>query len=281
MVEGRGDGPLVVLLAGLHGNEKNGVAVLADLFDDLDVEAGVVAGVLGNLPALAAHTRFVDRDMNRSFDATLKDRSDCEAGEARALLEMLDQLTTDYPNREKWLIDLHGTSGHAPPYLSICETVDTFPVAPKLPIPKVLFTPDQFPGTLVGEIVPKNWHTATFETGCLSAPVSVTNGVAVVRLILHELGVARLSETVIHRYHDALRAQSPTRALSRFTHRHIISDDDQFRMLPGFVSFQRIEKGEHLADDRNGAVLAPADGRIVMPLYQSKGQTGFYVAETF
>jgi succinylglutamate desuccinylase len=50
-------------------------------------------------------------------------------------------------------------------------------------------------------------------------------------------------------------------------------------MKPGFDSFQFIEKGELLAEDKSGAITAPIDGRIFMPLYQIAGDDGFFIVE--
>ncbi|MEL6908564.1 MAG: succinylglutamate desuccinylase/aspartoacylase family protein, partial [Planctomycetota bacterium] len=68
--EGR-PGPLVLLVAGLHGNEPGGVAALLQLFDELDgVEtAGRVVGLAGNLGALRARKRHLGVDLNRMWTA--------------------------------------------------------------------------------------------------------------------------------------------------------------------------------------------------------------------
>jgi succinylglutamate desuccinylase len=50
-------------------------------------------------------------------------------------------------------------------------------------------------------------------------------------------------------------------------------------MRPGYVNFQPIQQGEHLANDTTGPVLAPEDGLILMPLYQPQGSDGFFVVQ--
>jgi succinylglutamate desuccinylase len=50
-------------------------------------------------------------------------------------------------------------------------------------------------------------------------------------------------------------------------------------MRPGYANFQPIRRGEHLADDASGPVLAPEDGLILMPLYQSLGTDGFFLVQ--
>jgi len=50
-------------------------------------------------------------------------------------------------------------------------------------------------------------------------------------------------------------------------------------MKPGFKNFDDVHKGQELASDINGTVLSPYQGKILMPLYQSKGEEGFYIIE--
>ncbi len=48
-------------------------------------------------------------------------------------------------------------------------------------------------------------------------------------------------------------------------------------MRPGFQNFEAIREGQPLADDADGVVVAPEDGRIFLPLYQDLGDDGFFV----
>jgi succinylglutamate desuccinylase len=58
-----------------------------------------------------------------------------------------------------------------------------------------------------------------------------------------------------------------------------IVPEDHFKMRPGYRNFQRVRRGEHLADDRNGPVLAKTDGYVLMPLYQNLGHEGFFLVQ--
>jgi predicted deacylase len=69
---GRRPGPVFGLTAAVHGNELNGIRVIHDLFEQLDVQAlrgTVVAVVAVNVPGLHAHQRdFLDgTDLNKIF----------------------------------------------------------------------------------------------------------------------------------------------------------------------------------------------------------------------
>ena len=59
--------------------------------------------------------------------------------------------------------------------------------------------------------------------------------------------------------------------------RHAIQPVEGFEMLPGFKNFQKVKKGELIAKDKNGDIFSPANGRILMPLYQKQGEDGFFI----
>ncbi len=61
-------------------------------------------------------------------------------------------------------------------------------------------------------------------------------------------------------------------------YRHSISPEDSFRMEPGFRSFETVSRGQLLARDRSGEITAREGGLILMPLYQSLGDDGFFLA---
>jgi len=48
-------------------------------------------------------------------------------------------------------------------------------------------------------------------------------------------------------------------------------------MNPDYKNFQPISKGEILASDNDLNVSAPDDGLILMPLYQKRGDDGFFL----
>ncbi|MEQ9583445.1 MAG: aspartoacylase, partial [Arenibacter sp.] len=60
-------------------------------------------------------------------------------------------------------------------------------------------------------------------------------------------------------------------------YRHPIVSGDKFHMLPGFKSFDVVNKGKILAEHNDKAVLALQKSSIFMPLYQSQGEDGFFL----
>jgi succinylglutamate desuccinylase len=49
-------------------------------------------------------------------------------------------------------------------------------------------------------------------------------------------------------------------------------------MAPGFSGFDRIARGQVVAQDHRGAVRAPEGGLMLMPRYQGQGEDGYFLA---
>ena len=60
--------------------------------------------------------------------------------------------------------------------------------------------------------------------------------------------------------------------------RHAITAADEFVMTPGFRNIDRVAQGTVLAQSAKGPVVAVEDGVVVLPLYQSLGNDGFFWA---
>jgi succinylglutamate desuccinylase len=68
---------------------------------------------------------------------------------------------------------------------------------------------------------------------------------------------------------------------AKLVYRHSIQSDDKFLMRQDKVykNFDPIQKDEYLADDIHGKIFAPCQGFILMPLYQKKGNDGFFIIQ--
>lgn len=78
-VEGASEGPLLLCIGGLHGNEPAGVRALESLIAPIRSRRSVMAGdfvaIVGNSRALAAGRRFMSYDLNRAWTPGRIDRS--------------------------------------------------------------------------------------------------------------------------------------------------------------------------------------------------------------
>jgi len=120
-----------------------------------------------------------------------------------------------------------------------------------------------------------------FEAGQHTDPASVDRSEAAIWLALAATGL--LPPALSARAAAARRLLRDNRGegphLVEVVYRHRITAADDFRMNPGYRSFDRVRAGQALATDARGVVTSPASGRLLMPLYQPQGEDGFFLAQ--
>ena len=283
---------LVLVFGGVHGNEQAGVAamqrVLAQLEDDGVEVSGEVCFFAGNLQALSLGQRYVEDDLNRIWfdDAIEGARAAASAAELtaerRELRELLDALEAELERageRQVVFFDLHSTSAPGAPFVVMGDTLENRRIALGLDAPVLLGIEENVEGTMLSWFGEQGYAAVGFEGGRHGDPETALNHEAAIWLALESLSMldGKAAEHVVEGRKRLARA---SRGLPRFvavTHRHAVAREDEFRMREGYVNFDTVTKGEHLADDRTGRVLAPFGGRILLPLYQGQGSDGFFL----
>lgn len=299
-------GALVVVFGAAHGNEPAGVRALEEIFRMLEREPeanpgfifrGKLLGLIGNRQAFAAGKRFIAKDLNRQWTPANWRRVrhadpaslDAEDREMAELLELLhSEILTTRPEA-LILLDLHTTSADGGIFCIPSDDAASLRLAKELHAPVILGMLDGLQGTLLHftsgnhfEIggYPKYSIGVAFEGGQHDDPLSVSRSIAAIINCLRAAGCIR-HEDVDSRHEVILkRFSDPLPKVTRLHHVHHIHPGDAFHMRPGYVNFQSIQRGEHLADDTTGPILAPQNGLILMPLYQTQGTDGFFVVRT-
>jgi hypothetical protein len=289
--EGERPGPTMVVVGGIHGNEPSGVValerVLAELRKRKPDMRGRLLGLAGNLAALEQGVRYMTRDLNRRWYpdhlAKLRDQpreqDSSEDAEQRHLLNIFDRLDERF-DHPLVVIDLHSFSAEGPPFSVIADTLRNRPIAYELRVPIIFGLEEVVEGTLLGYLADLGHIAIGFEAGQHRDPRTVENHVAAIWIAMVAAGLlARADVPEIERYEATLEqaAAGLPRAVE-IVYRHAITPEHEFRMDPGFSSFQAIRREQRLAKDRDGVVRAPSSGRILMPLYQGLGEDGFFVA---
>ena len=285
----RPQGPRLVCVAGVHGNEPAGVAAVERVAARLAasgarLDGGLVA-LAGNLQALAAGRRFLDRDLNRMWSeqglaaARAGARATREDEELAALDAELEREIDAAPGRVV-LLDLHTTSGTGPAFVVLDDALANRRFALAFPVPLVLGLEEELVGTLVFHLASRGVTCVAFEGGRHDDPASVERCAAAIWLALEAVGMLprglRAEADAARRLLRESRGAGPQ--LFEVLYRHRIGPRDEFRMSPGYASFDEVERGQSLAVDRNGTVVSPLRGRILMPLYQAQGDDGFFLA---
>lgn len=301
------NGALVLVFGAVHGNEHAGVKALEEVFRLLNsqyednpgfVFNGNVVGILGNLQAYEAHLRFIDKDLNRQWTTDnihrIRQANRHELhGEDLEMIELLEAVHAEIEEQKPEtlvMLDLHTTSADGGVFCIPTDDASSLRLAKDLHAPVILDLFEGITGTLLRYATdghfemagfPKKTIGAAFEAGQHDDPQSVSRSVSAVMNCLRATGCIR-PDALMSRS-DAVLDQYSARLpkVTRLRHVHHIRPGDAFLMRPGYLNFQAVRKGEHLADDVTGPVLSPEDGLILMPLYQAKGSDGFFIVEPY
>ena len=282
-------GSTLICLGGLHGNEPAGVIatqrILKELREHRGELKGQVFGVVGNRQALAADQRFLDHDLNRAWQpervSRLRAGHLLDGGEDREQIELdevLSKIILGAAGRI-FLLDLHTTSGPGSAFAILDDTLPNREVALDYPVPLILGLEEELGGTLASYLALQGVTVLGFEAGQHTDRDSVDRAESAIWLALESGGFlkrglrSRATEARRHLLHDS----EIGRRIFEVRYRHHIHPSDEFEMKPGYRSFGTIEAGESLATSSKGEVQAPFGGRLLMPLYQDKGEDGFFL----
>lgn len=297
-------GPLVLVFAGIHGNETAGIVAMEKAFQMLHASlqggesafAGALLALKGNLSAIKAGQRFIDRDLNRMWmpqhihriQHSEESHLSTEDKEMTQLLELVHHALYEYQPEVLIVLDLHTTSADGGIFVIPANTDSSLRLAKYIHAPVVLGLLEGIEGSLlhftegnhftIGGF-PKKCLGIAFEGGQHDDPASVERCLGAFFTTLRSAGcipeeaLVGPYDRLLHNYASSLPE------VTRLRYVHHIRPGDGFRMRPGYLNFQPIEAGEHLADDADGPVLACCKGLILMPLYQAIGSDGFFVVE--
>ncbi len=286
------DGPMVIFLGGIHGNEPAGIVALQQVLQTLErfrlSFRGKMVGLAGNLSALSQSTRYVEYDLNRiwteeriqalSLSPTFGEDPSTDHSEQRELFLHLK----DYFQQSTagvYVIDLHTTSAPSAPFSIVLDTLHNRQLALQLPVPMILGMEEHLSGTLINYIDELGYHTLAFESGQHDDPASVEKHIAAIWILLVSIGCLQEQQIPHYRSYvqylgNAARKYPP---IFEVRYRYGILPTEKFHMRPGFENFQPVRKGQVLAENIEGQICCTERGNIFMPLYQSQGNDGFFV----
>jgi hypothetical protein len=249
------------------------------------LRSGDFLALVGNVAAASARERYIDDDLNRLWSLgrvdSVKKGEFADSAEDKEQRDLLHALHSGFDSARGPVVflDLHTTSGPGGPFCVFADTLRSRSFARRFPLPAVLGLEENLAGTLV-DYVGHIGHVAVgFEGGQHDEDVSVENLESVIWIALGELGMIDPSKVEFvrgQRERLSLRSKSMPRYLE-VVYRHAIGPGARFRMRTGFRGFDRVTKGQVVASDGGGDVLAPESGFLLMPLYQRQGDDGFFV----
>jgi succinylglutamate desuccinylase len=313
---GTSSGPLFLVFGAIHGNEKAGPLAIRTVFEILETVQkkdpnfhfrGKLVGILGNRAAFLQNTRFQKQDLNRIWtsenvgkvlETNIENLTD-ENLEMRQLLAAIRaEIEVEQPS-EIVLLDLHTTSAGGGIFIIPAEDSASLKLALKLGAPVVNGLLKGIDGAMMPFFSKENlqkyvgWQpkkrnsnaphfelqSCAFEAGQHEDLASVSRAVAAIIYCLRAINCVKTTD--LRNEHEAILVDFSKNlpSMSRLIYVHKILPDANFRMLPDFVNFQKIEKNQLLAHDRFGEIRAAESGFILMPLYQKLGSDGFFLVK--
>lgn len=283
-------------VGGLHGNEPAGVLGMLEVLERLGDAPSRVRGefvaLAGNVGALAADRRYLDRDLNRAWTTDRiellshngqgqRGGTDLEDREQRELLAEFEA-ARGRARGQVWVVDLHTTSGPGGVFTTVSDRLPNREFALAIPAPLVLGLEELVDGTLMDYLDGEGLVAMSFESGQHREPKAVERAAQGIWLALAHAGVVDADCDEVSQAREALTqefAHLPDVVEMRY--RHGLEETTGFNMLEGYQSFQPIRSDELLGQDDQGDVRAPRGGRILMPLYQEQGDDGFFIVREF
>ncbi|MEC8511026.1 MAG: succinylglutamate desuccinylase/aspartoacylase family protein [Planctomycetota bacterium] len=287
--EGR-DGPLVILTAGLHGNEPGGVRALRALFAALEdtPTAGRIVGLAGNLAALQNGVRHHGQDLNRmwtedslrALGARRPEDDTADESELRALFSIIEaeRDAARGRSREVILVDLHSTSADGGAFSVVPDSLPSRRLARDIGLPVVLGLEERIEGPLLTWLVAQGDTSAVVEGGQHEASSTRDVLLASLWVVLDHARVLPEGDVRLEQARRLLRqARGDAPEVLDLIYAHAIAEGEDFAMRGGWRNFMPVEDGCVLADQRGQEVSAPLSGYMLMPLYQGLGTEGFFL----
>ncbi len=278
----------LIVLSGIHGNEKQGIIaakrVISELEKHPDKIHGKVYFLLGNLKALASDERFVDVDLNRIFhDKNIRPNGQTayDYKEFRELRHLISEKICQNKFDNCVLLDLHTFSADSGIFCIPAENKKSFELARSFGVPFIEKLSSSLPETALHYYGEKGMTSVVFEGGKHEDPQSADLLEAAIWLtLLHEGFIHEKDFPFISEMKKRLQKASQNLPHHlELIYRHKLDDFHRFQMKEGYYNFMEVKKAEKLAIQNGKELSSPVEGLILMPLYQKKGSDGFFIVK--
>lgn len=288
---GKSGGPTIVVTGGIHGNEPAGVfalkRVLAWLNKTRPDFKGNLFAISGNLSALEKGVRFNRFDLNRVWTreqlAGLGENKVVSLSDELMQQKEIYQLIRDIIEKEEgpfYFFDLHTTSGETVPFITVNDSLLNRKFTSQFPVPLILGIEEFLDGPLLSYINELGYIAFGFEGGQHDSAKAYQYCQSFIHLALVFAGCLSAEDGLYDEHFKTLKQNMgfPPRFYEIFF-RHEIKPGEQFKMRPGFTNFQKVKEGDYLADSDGKALHAETSAIIFMPLYQGKGDDGYFLVK--
>ena len=277
------DLPSIIFFCCVHGNEKAGFIALTSFFEEIEKHTDKIQGnlyaVFGNQEAYLQQHRFIDKDLNRIWTKSHMDEAiqGSNVSEYHELTEMYNLLYSilGETKGQVYAIDLHTTSGPTKPFIVMNDALKNRAFVRDLGYP-VIFNVESFiEGALLNLLNDLGHASLAFEGGEHYAENSVHELKKFCYKSLYHTGIVS-AENLIEMGISESNFKSKKAHYFEMIFRQNLKPNDKFEMCGNYLNFQKLQKGERIARLNGEGIYAPKAYQIFMPLYQSKGEDGFF-----
>lgn len=282
-------GPHLVFFGGVHGNEPSGIFALKNIIQKIRDKKiplkGKITAIAGNLWALHHRERFQKKDLNRlwtkeNIEALTKGQFTPSNEDEEQFIELHDLILKiiDKQSGPLYFFDLHTTSSQSIPFIPVNDSLINRSFASQYPVPLILGIEEYIDGPMLSYINDLGYVSFGFEAGQHEDAISVKNHEIFIQLSLAFAGACTEEDMQVTE-HLAFwdKIYGPYEHFYEINFRFHVNQELPFQMMPGFKSFQSVKKGEKIAVYGENEIFAHKNTIIFMPLYQSKGEDGFFL----
>lgn len=177
-----------------------------------------------------------------------------------------------------YFLDLHTTSADTQPFITISDSLDNRRYSSNFSIPTILGIEEFLDGPLLTYINEFGHVALGFEAGQHQKEVSVDNCIAFLWLALVAAKCIKKRHVKKYRfYKHSLSMFNENQDFYKIDFKYTIKPFEDFKMVAGYKNFQEIEKNDVLAYSNGKKLISDFEGKIFMPLYQQKGDDGYFI----
>lgn len=282
------EGPTTIFTGGIHGNEPAGVFALHNVMHELCEDSvpvrGNVYALAGNLWALGQGKRYHKVDLNRLWtDERMRkffgdeiQESNRDLEEQKELYGIIQKILTE-ESSPFYFMDLHTTSSKTIPFLTVNDSLLNRKFTEQYPVPMILGIEEFLDGPILSYINELGYVAFGFEGGQHDSTEAIKNHEAFIYLSLVYAGNVKQTDVDYQDHYQRLKENSGSlRQVYEIYDRFEIGENESFKMKSGYKNFQKVNKGETLAENNGQPVVMEKPARIFMPLYQCQGDDGFF-----
>jgi len=289
-IEGANNGPTVIVISGIHGNENAGVEASKKVLHKIKEENILFQGnlymLLGNINGLNKGVRFQDVDLNRIWNKenidAINNKTAIQNIEIKEQIEIYKIIKGIIKNEPGpfYFLDLHTTSASSVPFITISDSLNNRKFSSNFPVPVVLGIEEYLDGPLLTFINEYGHVALGFEGGEHYDERSITNCEAFIwKALVHSKCLDKKEVSNYNNYKKVLSKLCCKYEFFEINFRYVLKSNENFKMNAGFENFEQISKSQQLAKSNGTIIMASDSGRIFMPLYQELGEDGFFILQ--